>query len=129
MKFRSILIILCLVLSACDMHDSTRQRIAAEIQNSCLADGADRTFCRCVKADILQNENFTNQIAKDLTYGYQHPLVEQMIFGARLRCMCRVYPEQTNRKIRNANMKAQLIFGTRMANPMIDCSIVKPIKY
>ena len=129
MKFRSILITLCLVLSACDMHDSPRQRIATKIQNLCLADGADRTFCRCVKADILQNENFTNQIAKDLTYGYQHPLVEQMIFGARLRCMCRVYPEQTNRKIRNANMQAQLIFGARMANPMIDCSIVKPIKY
>lgn len=129
MKIRSILIILCFVLSACDMHDSPRQRIATEIQNSCLADGADRRFCRCVKADILQNENFTNQIAKDLIHGYQHPLVEQMIVGARLRCMCRVYPEQTNRKIQNANMQNQRMFGARMANPMIDCSIVKPIKY
>lgn len=130
MKLNYFILATIFTITGCEKHDDARLSLANEMQKICLAYDESEEFCRCVKADILQNTSLTYDMAESILSGQKQPFFYQMVFGAKIRCLCRVYPYQTEQKIQNARKQAQQILGIDDDSyPKMDCSLVKKINY
>ncbi len=97
-------------LGACEQTD-TRTQAANIIYNNCINSGADKQWCRCLRADLIDSEKaFTEEIAFYIVNGRQHPWLGPTILGARVRCECRMFPHH-------------------VAAHGLSCNGVKPIKF
>ncbi len=97
-------------LGACEQTD-TRTQAANIIYNNCINSGADKQWCRCLRADLIAYENsFTEEIANYTINKRQHPYLGHVLTGARLRCQCRISPH-------------------RMAAHGLTCAGVKQVKF
>lgn len=94
MKNLCVLLVLSFALVACERTD-TRTQAANIIYNNCIENGESEQWCRCLRADLIAYENsFTEEIAHSIANGRQHPWLETVITGARLRCQCRMFPRR-----------------------------------
>lgn len=65
------------------------------LKKICLSEGSGSRFCNCMEAELLDiglNESDIDAILDG--YLPSHPKFNISIMGARLRCMCNVYPEK-----------------------------------